>query len=121
MESWQVSVIIGIISYISMFVTLRNKTDQHTAEIKEIKDKNDKHKTDDEKLHGKLFDKVDEINQELATHKVRLGNAPSMEQVRGEFVTKEMFKQMEKHIDDKFDRLEAGLTKILDKLEQQQN
>ncbi len=114
------SVIIGVISYISMFVTLRNKTEQHTTEIGELKVKSEKHKKDDENLHAKLFDKIDEINQELATHKVRLGNAPSMEQVRVEFVSKEMFKQMEKHIDDKFDRLEAGLTKILDKLEKQQ-
>jgi len=117
LESWQVSVIIGVITYISMFVTIRNKTDQHGGDIKELKDKHEKHRKEEENLHSKMFDKLDDINQEIATHKVRLGSAPSMEQVRAEFVTKEMFKQMEKHIDDKFDRLEAGLTKILDKLD----
>jgi hypothetical protein len=40
-----------------------------------------------------------------------------MKEVRDEFVSKEMFHQMQKHIDEKFDKLEMGLAKILDKLE----
>ena len=117
MESWQVSVVIGVITYISIFVTLKNKTEQNTADIKDIKEKNERRKKEDDILHSKLFDKLDDVNQEIATHKVKLGNAPTMEQVRAEFVTKEMFKQMEKHIDEKFDKLENGIDKILAKLE----
>ncbi len=117
MESWQVSVIIGVITYISIFVTLKNKTEQNTSDIKDLRDKNDRHKKEDYILHGKIFYKLDDVSQEIATHKVRLANAPTMEQVRTEFVTKEMFKQMEKHIDEKFDKLENGIDKILTKLE----
>lgn len=117
MESWQVSIIMGVITYISIFVTLKNKTEQNISDIKDLKDKSERHKKEDDTIHSKMFDKVDDLNQEIATHKVRLGNAPTMEQVRAEFVTKEMFKQMEKHIDEKFDKLESGIDKILTKLE----
>ena len=117
MESWMISVAIGALTYFSMLVTMKNKTDQHSLDIKEIKGKGERHKKEDDILHGRMFDKLDEVNKELATHKVFIGNAPTMEQVRNEFVTKEMFKQMEKHIDEKFDKLENGIDKILDKLE----
>lgn len=117
MESWMISLGIGLLTYVSMFVTLKNKTDQHGSDIKEIREKNERHKKEDDILRSKMFDKLDDVNQELATHKVRLGNAPTMEQVRAEFVTKEMFKQMEKHIDEKFDKVESGIEKILNKLE----
>ena len=117
MESWQVSIILALITYISIFVTVRNKTDQHTKDIEKLQDGGENHKKNDEKLHGKMFDKIDELNTEIAEHKVRLGNAPTMEQVRAEFVSKEMFKQMEKHIDEKFDKLESGIDKIINKLE----
>lgn len=117
MESWMASVAIGVLTYFSMFITMRNKTDQHSLDIKEIKEKGERNKKEDDILHGKMFDKLDEVNKELATYKVFIGNAPTMEQVRNEFVTKEMFKQMEKHIDEKFDKLENGIDKILNKLE----
>lgn len=117
MESWMISLGIGLLTYVSMFVTLKNKTDQHSTDIKDLREKNDRHKREDDSLHEKMFDKLDDVNQELATHKVKLGNAPTMEQVRAEFVTKEMFKQMEKHIDEKFDKLESGIEKILNKLD----
>ena len=114
-----ISLAIGVLTYFSMFVTMKNKTDQHGLDIKEIKEKNERHKKEDDILHGKMFDKLDELNKEIATHKVFIGNAPTMEQVRNEFVTKEMFKQMEKHIDEKFDKVENGIDKILSKLEKE--
>lgn len=119
MESWMISVAVGVLTYFSMFITMKNKTDQHSLDIKEIKDKNERHKKEDDILHGKMFDKLDELNKEMATHKVFIGNTPTMEQVRNEFVTKEMFKQMEKHIDEKFDKLENGIDKILTKLDKE--
>ncbi len=82
--------------------------------------KTDENKTDIEserKARQALGGKVDELKDEVTTHKVKLANAPSMEQVRSEFVSKEMFKQMEKHMDGKFETLENGIDKILAKLE----
>jgi len=90
MESWMISVAVGVLTYFSMLITMKNKTDQHSLDIKEIKEKGERHKKEDDILHGKMFDKLDEVNKELATHKVFIGNAPTMEQVRNEFVTKEI-------------------------------
>ena len=117
MESWQISLGFGIVTYIALFVTVRNKTDQHTKEIEKIQTAKKETNKKNEGLVEKIFEKLDEINAEVAEHKVRLGTAPNMEQVRAEFVSKEMFKQMQKHIDEKFDRLENGIDKILSKLE----
>ncbi len=112
-----ISVGLALLTYVAIIVTIRNKTEQHTKDIEKLQTANADHRRDDEKLHSKMFDKIDELNTEIAEHKVRLGNAPNMEQVRAEFVSKEMFKQMEKHIDEKFDKLENGIEKILHKLE----
>lgn len=117
METWMISGIFGALTYFAVFITVKNKTEQHHQDIKDLKEKAELHKKEDEILHGKMFDKLDDVNQELATHKVKLGNAPTMEQVRQEFVTKEMFRQLEKHMDEKFDKLENGIEKILAKLE----
>ena len=117
MESWIVSAVIGVSTYFAMFVTLKNKTEQHSVELKEAKEKSEHKSKESELIHSKIFDRVDEINQELASHKVRLANSPNMEQVRAEFISKEMFHQMEKHIDEKFNTIENGIDKILNRLE----
>lgn len=67
-----------------------------------------------EEAYGK---KIDIQAKELVELKTKLANVPTMEEVRNEFVSKEMFKQMEKHMDEKFSKLEYGINKILDKLE----
>ena len=41
-----------------------------------------------------------------------------MKEVRDEFVTKELFLQMQKHMDERFDNIGTTLSKILDKLEE---
>ena len=118
----------GIGTYVAVIVTVKNKTDQNNKDIIELKTQHLKdideirktairHHEIDEALHTKFFDKLDAINEVITEHKTRISNAPTMEQVRVEFVSKEMFKQMEKHIDEKFDKLENGIEKILNKLE----
>lgn len=61
--------------------------------------------------------KLDFHNADITKLKQEITQVPTMKEVREEFVSKEMFKQMEKHIDEKFDRVEVGLSKILEKLE----
>jgi len=122
------TLVTGIGTYVASIVTVRNKTEQnnkdisdlkaqHIKDIDEVRKSSIRHHEADELLHSKLFEKLDGINETITEHKTRLGNAPSMEQVRAEFVSKEMFKQMEKHIDEKFDKVENGIDKILSKLE----
>lgn len=111
-----VSVGLAFLTYVSVFITMKNKTDQHTEEIKAIRANAVAHHKEDSNTHDTMYIKIDKLNSEVAEHKVRLANAPTMEQARMEFVSKEMFKQMEKHIDEKFDRVELGIASILDKL-----
>lgn len=61
--------------------------------------------------------KIDFQAKELVELKTKLANVPTMEEVRVEFVSKEMFNQMKEHIDEKFDRVESGIDKILIKLD----
>lgn len=123
--SWLISVVIAIVGYIAMAVTVKNKTEQNSKDIEAIRkehkesvsvigSKMDDHFKEDDVIHGRIFGKLDKASEELATHKVQLANSPSMEQVRNEFVSKEMFKQLEKNIDSKIDTTEKHL---LDKVD----
>jgi len=105
MESWMVSAILATITYIAMFVTYKNKTDTHTKSIDELKSKIEKteQKTDNNRMD------ISSLNTQLTT-------VPTTEHIRQEFVSKELFQQMKEHIDEKFDKLENGISKILDKL-----
>lgn len=67
-----------------------------------------------EEAYGK---KLDFHAKELVEVKTKLGQAPTMKEVREEFVSKEVFLQMEKHIDEKFAGLQGGIDKILNKLD----
>ena len=61
--------------------------------------------------------KAESHTSEIVKLQQEITQTPTMTEVRNEFVSKEMFKQMEKHIDGKFETLEYGLEKILTKLE----
>ena len=117
MESWMISLAIAICASIATFITIKNSATQNAKDIEKIQETSIQHKREEDKLHIALFEKIDKANETLAEHKVKLGASPTMENVRAEFVSKEMFKQMEKHIDEKFDKLESGIEKILDKSE----
>jgi len=135
MEGWVISLLgllfsiaVAIVTYVATIVTVKNKTEQnnkdiddlkklHIKNIDEVRETSRRHNTSDEALHSKFFEKLDIMNETITEHKTKLANAPTMEQVRVEFVSKEMFKQMEKHIDEKFDKLESGIEKILNKLD----
>ena len=123
--SWLISVVIAIVGYISMTVTVKNKTEQNSKDIevnrKEHKEaisiissRMDDHFKEDDVIHGRMLGKLDKASEELATHKVQLANSPSMEQVRNEFVSKEMFKQLEKNIDNKIEITEKHLSDKVD-------
>lgn len=115
-QSWMVSLLITIGGLVAMMAVGRYKTEQNQKEI-------EAEKTARESAILAMGKKLDKSVEELAEYKVRLHNAPSMEDVRKEFVSKEMFRQMEKHIDGQFDslgkfleKLSGNQDKILDKL-----
>ena len=102
-ESWMVSLVFSIGGVIAVLAIGKYKTEQNQKEIE-----------DERKARVAVGIKLDKVTEEVAEHKVRLHNAPSMEDVRKEFVSKEMFKQMEKHIDGRFDNLGKSLEQIFD-------
>ena len=82
MESWQISLSIALITYVATFVTMKNTTAQNAKDIEKIQESNAAHSKEDIVLHKSMFEKIDIANEVLAEHKVKLGSAPTMEQVR---------------------------------------
>jgi len=68
------------------------------------------------KSENAIFNKLDGYGKEIVTLQQKVGQAPTMKEVRDEFVTKEMYLQMKEHIDEKFSKLELGLGEILKEL-----
>lgn len=126
-ESWMINLFLGLVTFAAAWgytksrvqsLVDENKTQFEQIEaLQEFKNKNQPvidHLSKVEEAYGK---KIDMLGKEVVELKTKLANVPTMEQVRSEFVTKEMFKQMEKHIDEKFGDQKIMLGKILDKLE----
>jgi hypothetical protein len=128
-EDWMVSLGIALVGLVSTFAVLRNKVNDSEARDKKQDEKiaelnkfmNEKapfldHLSRAENAFGQ---KIDIHSKEIIELKTKMANIPTMNEVRSEFVSKEMFKQMEKHIDEKFDKLENGIDKILSKLDKE--
>ena len=128
MESWIVSVVIALVSVVSVFAVMRANVNSLNEENKEQAKKLEqlekfksenvpviKHLSNVENL---AFKKIDNHSNLLTSLKEQIGQVPSMREVRDEFVTKELFLQMQKHMDENFSRLGEGLRKVLDKLEE---
>ena len=129
LHGWEISLFIALAGVIGTFAVMKNKVNEggtkdkeQDTRLKELeKFMNEKaplleHLSKVENAFGK---KLDEHAGAIVAVKEKITQAPTMKEVRDEFVTKEMFKQMEKHIDEKFDRVEMGLSKILEKLEKE--
>lgn len=133
METWHVAllILIQVVLFVANYVTTKNQTVQNTKDIDKNKtdildklaeDKRDyikriekleegatAHNKEDDIVHGKIFDKIDEMNKELSEHKIRLGNAVAMEQVRAEFISKDYFNQFEKSVHGRIDTSEKHI------------
>jgi CHASE3 domain sensor protein len=68
------------------------------------------------KSENAIFNKLDNYGKDIVALQQKVGQAPTMKEVRDEFVTKEMYLQMKEHIDEKFSKLELGLVDILKEL-----
>jgi hypothetical protein len=68
------------------------------------------------KSENAIFSKLDSYGKDIVTLQQKVSQAPTMKEVRDEFVTKERYLQMKEHIDEKFSKLELGLSEILKEL-----
>ena len=130
MESWIVSVAVALVGVISTFAVMRSNVHRLTEtnkeqgkkleELEKFRNENAPVIAHLSKVEGLMFKKIDGHSAVLASLKEQISQVPSMREVRGEFVTKELFLQFEKHIDGRFDGLSKGFNKglaeILDKL-----
>lgn len=102
MESWMVSLSIGVVTYISLFVTVKNKVESHQRDIE-----------DTQKTIKALFNRLDKHGDDIVKLNTQSELSMTQKDVDNKYVSKELFRQYEKHIDKRFDRLEEGQGKIL--------
>jgi len=100
-ESWMISMIISSIGLIAMIAVGKYKTEANERAIEY-----------ERKARQVMGKKLDNIAEEVVAHNAKTIGVPTMEDVRREFVSKEMFRQMEKHIDSKFDDMGKMLNKF---------
>jgi len=98
-ESWMISLVIAIVSIIGNFAVLKYM-------VTELK-----------KEQQNIIRTLDKYGDDIVRLNTRSELAITAKDVDNKYVSKEMFRQMEKHIDDKVDILRDGIEKILNKLE----
>lgn len=98
MESWMISLGVGVITYISLFVTMKNKVDMHQRELDE------QHRT----VAG-LFKRWDTHGDDIVKLNTQAELSMTQKEVDNKYVSKELFREYEKHIDKRFDRVEDGM------------
>jgi len=137
-ESWMISAAISISTVIATFAVLRhkvndsiirdneqdlrfkefkNKLDDELQELQKFKNESKPHLEHLSRVEQAITKKLDFHSESITKLNQQITQAPTMKEVKEEFVSKELFKQLEKHIDEKFDKLEMGLSKILEKLD----
>ena len=121
-EGLGVSAIIGIVTYISVFVTMKNKTDQNQKDLESLKtqQQNDIAKakaTHDEEVK-ELYKRLEKHGDDIVHLNTLSRLAITAKDVDDKYVSKEYFKQFEKHMDKRFDGIESGQGKILSFIEQ---
>ena len=122
-----VSVVVALVGVVSTFAVLRsnvNRLNETNKEQAKKLEQLDKFRNEISpvvtrllQVESSLFEKIDSHAESLISLKERVGQVPSMEDVRGVFVPKEMFSQMQRHMDEKFGHVEKALAKILEKME----
>ncbi|MBL0703213.1 MAG: hypothetical protein JJV95_04450 [Sulfurospirillum sp.] len=124
MESWILSLVIALVGVVSSFAVIKQKVNEGVLKdteqdiiLKEI----EKFMNERSPYLDHLFRFEIEMKKKTENHTSQIVKLQqetlTMTEVRNEFVSKEMFRQMEKHIDEKFVKLENGIEKILTKLE----
>lgn len=122
-----ISLFIAVIGAIATYAVMRNNVDRLVKENEKLKTdfaELEKFKNETKpqfyamtKACDEIKDKQAEQAQIIAQLKEQIAQAPTMKEVREEFVAKEMFKQMEKHINEKFSLVQHGIDEILKKLD----
>lgn len=120
-EGLGVSAIIGIVTYISVIVTMKNKTDQNQKDLEDLKVQHQKDMTKTKATHNEeakeLYKRLEKHGDDIVHLNTLSRLAITAKDVDDKYVSKEYFKQFEKHMDKRFDGIENGQGKILSFIE----
>lgn len=106
-------IVANIITIVMFFITIgyyKNKVDSISK--------------DNESLHNKLdayHKRLDVHGDDLVRLNTKAELAITAKEVDEKYLSKEMFRQFEKHIDKRFDGLEEGLVQILTHIKERKN
>jgi len=127
MDTWIISPLIIIAGFIGTFAVIRSKVvvgesknikqDERIEILEKFMNNNTPLLTHLSKSENTIFSKLDIHSNNITTMQQQIGQSPTMKEVRDEFMTKEMFRQVEKHIDTRFDSFEKKFDGLSDGLE----
>lgn len=100
------------------FKEFKNKLELELTDLQKFKNESKPHLEHLSRVEQAITKKLDGSIQEIVKLNQQVTQSPTMKEVRDEFVTKEMYKQLEKHIDEKFTKMEANQEKTNDMLHQ---
>ena len=122
-EGWMISLFIAVVTLVSSYAVMKANVAKSSKTIDTLVDEN---KILKEFMNSKLpllnhlskkenftDGKIESMGKEIVELRTQLAQVPTMKDVRKEFVSKEIFLQMEKHMDEKFDGLQVMLMKVL--------
>jgi len=101
-ESWMITLAGAVLTFIVTFVTMKNRQDTQS-----------KKQENTEEIIEKIFKRLDAHGDDIVKLNTKSELAMTAKDVDDKYVSKELFRQFEKHIDKRFDRIEEGQGKIL--------
>ena len=122
-EGWMISLIIALITLVASYAVMKSNVSKSAKTIESLVAQSEKLT---EFMNAKLpllnhlskkenftDGKIESMGKEIVELRTQLAQVPTMRDVREGFVSKEIFLQMEKHMDEKFDGLQVMLMKVL--------
>ncbi len=101
------NVITGVVTVVIAIAGIKFKSD---AQAQDLKEQQSQIKT--------CFKKYDDLHKQVTENKVKLEHMPTSQQIKNEYVSIEVFKEMKENLDIRFKGLENGISKILNKLDE---
>jgi len=108
METWMIGIGINLLGLAAVFGAYRNKVNTLENNQKEIKG-----------IVTTIFNRLDKHGDKIVTLDAVSKVAMTAKDVDDKYISKEVFRQMEKHIDSRFDDIQKGLSDIIHKLEKE--
>lgn len=106
-EGWMINIVMSVITFIALFVTIKVKQENQQKTIDDICNRIDT-----------IYSRLDKHGDDIVKLNTKSELAVTAKDVDDKYVSKEYFRQFEKHIDTHFKRLEDGQDKILAYVEQ---